>query len=86
MTATTAANELPRLAAQIELVRDIVDSDVSEIDSSRYLEWRIAGLQTLRLMDEAARRGDAAESFRLFRDPETGFNGLGQACAGKPGW
>lgn len=86
MTATTEPKDVPRLIQQIRAVRAIIEDDASAIDSAAYLAWLPIASDTLQAMEDAAARGDAAESFRLFRDPQVGFNRLGQACIGNPGW
>ncbi|WP_206448261.1 hypothetical protein [Agrococcus sp. KRD186] len=86
MTATVEPKDLSKLVEQIRAVRAIIEDDLSAIDSPPYLAWVPVAGDTLQAMEDAAARGDAAESFRLFRDPEVGFNRLGIACSGNAGW
>jgi hypothetical protein len=84
--ATMKPSATPDLVARIDAVRQVLSSGTDGIDEGDYLAWHPLAIATLHRMDAAARAGDAAEAWRLFKDPDLGFNALGVSCQGRPGW
>ena len=84
--ATMKPSAAPDLVERIAAVRDVLAQGVEGIDEPDYLAWHPVAVATLHQMDAAARAGDAAEAWRLLKDPNIGFNALGVACQGSPGW
>lgn len=83
---TMKPSEIPVLIQRIGVVQAILADGTAGIDEESYLAWHPVAVATLHRMEQAARGGDAAESWRLFKDPTTGFFPLSQSCAGQPGW
>lgn len=84
--ATMKPSEAPVLLERIRLVQQVLAQGTAGIDEESYLNWHPVAVATLHRMEQAARNGDAAESWRLFKDPTTGFYPLSQSCAGQAGW
>lgn len=84
--ATMKPSAAGELVGRIDAVRQVLAEGTDGIDEPGYLEWHPVAVATLHRMDAAARAGDAAEAWRLFKDPNVGFNPLGVACQGCPGW
>lgn len=84
--ATTSPTEAPALLARIAAVQAVLREGTEGIDEASYLSWHPVAVATLHRMEQAARSGDAAEAWRLFTEPTTGFFPLSQSCAGQPGW
>ncbi|WP_308797152.1 hypothetical protein [Agromyces silvae] len=84
--ATMKPSVAPDLVERIGAVRQVLAAGTEGIDEADYLTWHPIAIATLHQMDAAARAGDTAEAWRLFKDPNIGFNGLGVACQGSPGW
>lgn len=86
IAASMKPSDAPLLVERIDAVRSVLAQGTGGIEEQAYLEWHPVGLETLRNMDSAARGGDTVAAWAIFKDPETGFNGLGQACQGCQGW
>jgi hypothetical protein len=86
IVATMKPSAAPDLVERIAAVRQVLAEGTEGIDEADYLTWHPIAIATLHQMDAAARAGDTAEAWRLFKDPNIGFNGLGVACQGSPGW
>ena len=86
IAASMKRSDAPLLLERIEAVRAVLARGTDGIEERPYLEWHPIALETLRGMEAAARSGDTAASWALFKDPSTGFNTLGQACQGCQGW
>lgn len=71
---------------RIDGVAAILHEGTGAIVEPDYLAWHPVAIATLHRMGEAARSGDTAEAWTLFKDPNIGFFALGQACQGCPGW
>jgi hypothetical protein len=84
--ATMKPSEVPALRERIAAVQAILAEGVDGIDEESYLSWHPVAVATLHRMEQAARSGDAADSWRLFKEPTTGFFPLSQSCQGQPGW
>lgn len=84
--ATMKPSAAPDLVARIDAVRRVLADGTAGIEEPDYLAWHPVAIATLHQMDAAARAGDTAEAWRLFKDPNIGFNALGVACQGSPGW
>jgi hypothetical protein len=86
IAASMKPSDAPLLVERIDAVRGVLAQGTDGIEEESYLEWHPTGLDTLRNMDTAARSGNTVAAWAIFKDPVTGFNGLGQACAGCRGW
>ncbi|GAA1766658.1 hypothetical protein [Agromyces humatus] len=84
--ATMKPSAVPQLAERIESVRAVLAAGTAGIAETAYLDWHPVAVATLHRMEAAARAGDAAGAWALFTDPNIGFNPLGEACQGVPGW
>lgn len=84
--ATMKPSETPVLLERIAAVQRVLSEGVAGIDEESYLTWHPIAVATLHRMDHAARSGDAAEAWRLLKEPTTGFFPLSQSCQGQPGW
>ncbi len=84
--ATMKPSESSTLVQRIAVVRSILDSGTLGIEEQSYLNWHPVALATLHRMDHAAREGDVAEAWRLFKEPSTGFFPLSEACQSQKGW
>lgn len=76
----------PAFADQIDVIAGILAAGPGAIVEPDYLAWHPVAVATVHRMGEAAKSGDAAEAWELFKDPNIGFFALGQACQGCPGW
>lgn len=84
--ATMKPSEIPVLRERIAAVQSVLSAGTDGIEEESYLSWHPVAIATLHRMEQAARAGDAAEAWRLFKEPTTGFFPLGQSCQGQPGW
>lgn len=84
--ATMKPTETPVLLQRIGVVQQVLAQGTTGIEEESYLSWHPVAVATLHRMEQAAREGDAAESWRLFKDPTTGFFPLSQSCEGQAGW
>ena len=75
--------EVPKLTARI---RAVVELGSAGVDSADYAAWLDVANGNLLRMEKAAESGEALDIWAAFTDPATGFNQLGVACAGQPGW
>jgi hypothetical protein len=80
------ANLLGEVARKVGQVRSIVALGSAGVDSADYDRWIAVANENLDRMETAVRLGDKNDVWAAFTDPRTGFNLLGQACAGHPGW
>lgn len=77
---------LPEVVRAVGEVRRIVELGSDGVSDPQFLRWFATAPQTLDAIEQAAERGDGKAAWAAFTDPETGMAGLGQACAGQPGW
>lgn len=84
--ASTRAAEASALVERIRAVQRVLAQGTHGIAEESYLSWHASAVSTLDRMERAAQTGDAAEAWRLFTDPTTGFYPLSVTCQGQPGW
>jgi len=84
--ATMKPSAVPTLIERIGVVQRVLSEGTAGIEEESYLTWHPVAVATLHRMERAARAGDAAEAWRLFTEPTTGFFPLSEACQGQPGW
>ena len=77
------AKDVKRVVTRI---RTVVALGSAGVDSVDYANWIDAASANLDRMEAAADSGEVNDIWAAFTDPSTGFNLLGQACAGQPGW
>lgn len=75
--------EVPKITGRI---RAVVELGSAGVDSADYVAWLDAANGNLLRMEKAAQSGEALDIWAAFTDPASGFNLLGLACAGQPGW
>lgn len=80
------AEKTKDVKAVVARIRSVVALGSAGIDNADYANWMDAASGNLDRMERAADSGDVNDIWAAFTDPATGFNLLGQACAGQPGW